>query len=338
MLHKNVYLQSLAYELPSQVVTTNSICERLTPTFQRLGIPSSWVCALSGVNERRVWGEGESLADIAARIARKVVEDSGISLERIGCVVCTSVSKEFIEPSMACMVHSALGLPETTSSYDISNACLAFLNGISQMGQLIDQGAIEAALIVDVENSRQVIENTVRQLEDPRIDLATFSKCFAGLTLGSGAVAALITNRQLAPQGHKVVGHVSLADTRFCRYCVGTISDIATNQTGLLKAGIDLASRTWKMAEKTLAWSPERIKRFICHQVGDRHQRLLFERLGIGLEKAFLTFPFLGNIGPASAPITLAIASERGEITSGDRVGLMGIGSGINCSMMEIAW
>ena len=128
MLHKNVYLQSLAYELPSQVVTTNSICERLTPTFQRLGIPSSWVCALSGVNERRVWGEGESLADIAARIARKVVEDSGIPLERIGCVVCTSVSKEFIEPSMACMVHSALGLPETTSSYDISNACLAFLN------------------------------------------------------------------------------------------------------------------------------------------------------------------------------------------------------------------
>ena len=127
MLHNDVFLQSLEYELPVDVVTTDDIYARLNATFKRLGIPSSWVSALSGVNERRVWKVNEQLPDIAARIAKKAIEKAAIPLDKIGCVICTSVSKEFIEPSMACMVHNALGLPPTTISYDISNACLAFI-------------------------------------------------------------------------------------------------------------------------------------------------------------------------------------------------------------------
>ena len=77
MLHKDVYLQSLVYELPQEVVTTDSIYERLGPTFKRLGIPESWISSLSGVSERRVWPVGEKLSDIAIRIARKALEKSG---------------------------------------------------------------------------------------------------------------------------------------------------------------------------------------------------------------------------------------------------------------------
>ncbi|MGM9991658.1 MAG: 3-oxoacyl-ACP synthase III [Candidatus Bruticola sp.] len=338
MLHNNVYLQSLEYELPPNVVTTQNIYDRLSVTFKRLGLPVSWVSALSGVDERRVWKAEDKLPDIAAKVASKAVERAGIPLNKIGCIVCTSVSKEFIEPSMACMVHNALGFPPETISYDISNACLAFINAISYMGQLIDKGIYEAALIVDVENSRLVMENTIEQLAKSDTDLTTFSKRFAGLTLGSGAVAAVICNEKLATCGRKVVGHVQLADTRYCRHCIGTFSDIITDQTSLMKAGIELAGRTWKIAEQTLGWSTDKLTHYICHQVGARHYRLLFEALGLDLAKSFQTFPFLGNVGPAAAPITLAIAAERGIIKSGDHVGIMGIGSGLNCAMMEIVW
>ncbi|MCR4784658.1 MAG: 3-oxoacyl-ACP synthase III [bacterium] len=339
MLHKDVYLQSLVYELPQEVVTTDSIYERLGPTFKRLGIPESWISSLSGVSERRVWPVGEKLSDIAIRIARKALEKSGFKPEDIGCVICTSVSKEFIEPSMACMVHNALNLPETTISYDIANACLAFINGISYMGQLIDQGLIKAALVVDVESSRRVMENTVKNLAQDHIDLTDFSKRFAGLTLGSGACAAVVCNSELASEKHKVMGHVTLADTRYCHHCIGSFTDIITDQTSLMKAGIELAKRTWDLAAKTLAdWKPELIDQYICHQVGARHSRLLFETLGIENKKSFQTFPFLGNMGPASAPITLAMAAEKGVIKALSRVAVLGIGSGLNCSMMEIVW
>lgn len=105
-----------------------------------------------------------------------------------------------------------------------------------------------------------------------------------------------------------------------------------------MKAGIELANRTWKVAEQTLGWSADKLKHYICHQVGARHYRLLFETLGLDLAKSFQTFPFLGNVGPAAAPITLAIAAERGIIKPGEHVGIMGIGSGLNCAMMEIVW
>ena len=70
MLHSNVCLEALAYELPPHVVATTSLYERLAPTLKRLGIPGSWLAALSGVEERRFWDPGTFLPDMASRAAR----------------------------------------------------------------------------------------------------------------------------------------------------------------------------------------------------------------------------------------------------------------------------
>ena len=60
--------------------------------------------------------------------------------------------------------------------------------------------------------------------------------------------------------------------------------------------------------------------------------------LGLDPEKIFRIYPELGNIGPAAVPIALAKAVASGQIKRGDRVALLGIGSGLNCSMAEIVW
>ncbi len=45
-----------------------------------------------------------------------------------------------------------------------------------------------------------------------------------------------------------------------------------------------------------------------------------------------------GNIGPASVPIVLSKLKEMGRLKKGNRVALLGIGSGLNCSMAEVVW
>ena len=49
-------------------------------------------------------------------------------------------------------------------------------------------------------------------------------------------------------------------------------------------------------------------------------------------------FPEFGNIGPASVPIALSKLKETGRLAKGTRVALLGIGSGLNCSMAEVEW
>ncbi len=76
----------------------------------------------------------------------------------------------------------------------------------------------------------------------------------------------------------------------------------------------------------------------ICHQVGSAHQSAILKTLAIPADRDFTTYEYLGNIGTVSLPLTMAIAEERDILTPGDRVALMGIGSGLNCLMLGVEW
>src|SRR5262249_271151 len=73
-----------------------------------------------------------------------------------------------------------------------------------------------------------------------------------------------------------------------------------------------------------------------CHQVGSAHRKMMLEKLRLDAAGDFVTFPWLGNTGAAALPATLAIGVEQGHYQSGDRVALLGIGSGINVLILAM--
>ena len=91
-------------------------------------------------------------------------------------------------------------------------------------------------------------------------------------------------------------------------------------------------------SDRKIGFSSDQIDKVICHQVGKGHRDQVLKTLGISPEKDFCTYPYLGNIGTVSLPLTAAIADERGFLNRGDRVGFLGIGSGLNCLMLAIDW
>lgn len=62
----------------------------------------------------------------------------------------------------------------------------------------------------------------------------------------------------------------------------------------------------------------------------------MYETLGLDPAKDFSTFETMGNTGSVALPLTLWQARETGFIKAGQRVGLLGIGSGINCVMLVL--
>ena len=113
---------------------------------------------------------------------------------------------------------------------------------------------------------------------------------------------------------------------------------MVTDAGQLLKAGVALATETWGHAQQELGWRPDNIDEIIMHQVGSIHMRTLLNAFGLDKNLAHVTYAEYGNIGPAAIPFTLARSSEAGRLETGDRVALMGIGSGLNCAMMEVEW
>jgi 3-oxoacyl-[acyl-carrier-protein] synthase-3 len=111
-----------------------------------------------------------------------------------------------------------------------------------------------------------------------------------------------------------------------------------TDSEQLLIAGVGLARETWDSFMRETGWSAETTQRFICHQVGSVHRRKLYETLELDLAKDYSTFETLGNMGSASLPATLSLARDAGAIHQGDRVSLLGIGSGLNCLMLALEW
>jgi 3-oxoacyl-[acyl-carrier-protein] synthase-3 len=60
--------------------------------------------------------------------------------------------------------------------------------------------------------------------------------------------------------------------------------------------------------------------------------------MGLVPERDSVTFPALGNTGSVALPMTLAAAAISGELRHGDRVAMLGIGSGINSVMLGATW
>jgi 3-oxoacyl-[acyl-carrier-protein] synthase-3 len=248
------------------------------------------------------------------------------------------VCRDFIEPSVACLVHGNLRLSPSCVNFDLGNACLAFLNGMQVIGDMIERGQLDYGLVVDGETARFVQDATIERLSRPGSTAKEFRDEFATLTLGSGAAAMVLCRSDLAPGGHRFTGSVSLAATQHNHLCRGLPDRMTTDGGQLLFAGLELAAATWKLAERELGWEATALDELVLHQVSGTHTQMLADTLGLPLSKALAIYPELGNIGPAGLPIVLSKAVEAGRVRPGSRVALLGIGSGLNCTMAEVVW
>lgn len=332
--HSNVALLSVATTIAPHVTTSDDIDDRLAPALKRLRLPRGLLQRVAGVLERRNWGPDRSFDEAAIDAGRRALAEAGVDASEVGLIINTSVTRPHLEPSVAVRLHHGLGLPSSAVNFDIANACLGFVNAMSLAGQLIDSGQVRYALVIDGEDADEVQVRTIEHLLQDGVKRKDFMAQFASLTLGSGAAAAVLGPADAHPKGHRLVGGITRAATQFHDLCVGSVDGMFTDAKALLKNGLDLVVSAWQDALPHWDWKD--MDRYITHQVSRVHTDSFVKAVGLDPSRVPATFPWLGNIGPASIPITLD--QEKASLKPGDRVLLMGVGSGINTAMLELAW
>jgi acyl-CoA:acyl-CoA alkyltransferase len=343
MKFTSVVIESLAVALPDEVLTSADIEQRLRALYERLRLPEGRLELMTGIRERRQWPPGTRPSDASAAAGRRLLERSNLPAAQVELFIHGAVSRDMLEPATASFAHRKIGLPGTAQIFDLSNACLGFLNAMTVAAGLIESGQIRTAMIVSGENSRPLVEQTLRTLTERPLSRQEIKPYFANLTIGSAAVAALLCHETLAPHGHRLIGGIARAATEHSDLCQGDTYGaeslvMQTDSEALLVGGLALAQDTWRDFVALTGWSAATVNRIITHQVGSTHRRKLYEALGLDLSRDFSTFESLGNTGSVALPSTLALAAEAGAIKPGDHVALLGIGSGLNCLMLGVEW
>ncbi len=336
--YDNVVISGLAHVDAPYALTSAEIESRMSRTMERLGIEPGLLSGLSGIEERRVHDLGVMPSDGAAKAGEAALADSGVDREQIGVLLNTSVCRDYLEPSTACLVHGKMQLPATAVNFDIGNACLGFLNGMNTVAAMIERGEIDHGLVVDGETSRFTLDTTIERLAQDDCTDAMFREQFATLTLGSGAAAVVMSREGTSEQAHRYLGGLSRAATQHANLCVGHVHEMKTDTRGLLMAGLQLSEETWKAALTAFEWDAQSIDTFAIHQVSKVHTSSVAQTLGLDPAKIPMIYPGYGNIGPAGVPTVLSKSVEDGTVTAGSKVLLMGVGSGLNVALAELEW
>ena len=338
MKYQNVYIESVASVLPNIELATKDIEEAIAPLYKRLGLKPGWLQAVTGIRARRFWESGIQPSDVATLAAKKALEQGKVARSEIQALLSCSVCKDYIEPSVAAIVHGKLGLSMNAHNYDVGNACLGFLTGMTVLADQIELGRIEMGMVVAGESSRMPTESTIARLQNPSANMSDFKDNLATLTLGSAGVAMILTNGKRSTTGHRFLGGVARAATQWHDLCVGTPTKMTTNPTKLLSEGVLLAQQAWQDVQSVVPLNTSMTKEYALHQVGQANHDAVLQALKIPPNKALRLYIDYGNVGACGVPLTLETLIQKGRVNAGDRVGLMGIGSGLNVMMMGVQW
>lgn len=333
--YRDSAIVALAHIEAPVVVTSAEFEDRLAPTRKKLRLPDHLLERVSGVRERRWWRPGTAFEDMAAEAGSKALAEAGVDPGEVGLLINTSVSRSTLEPSVAVRIHDRMGLPSSALNFDITNACVGFVNGLQMAAAMVDAGQVDYAVIVNSEDVRSTQEDTLARLLADGVTRRDYADQFASLTLGDGAAAAVVGRASRRPDGHRIVGAVARAGTEHHDLCVGSFGKMTTDTKKLLRHGLKLVTDAWHEAEAD-GWNFAGMDRYVTHQISTPYTSAIVEAVDLDPAAVPITFDRWGNVGPASIAMTLSEQAE--SLSAGDRVMCLGVGSGLNTAILELAW
>ena len=285
-----------------------------------------------------VEGEHRGITQLAVRAAERAMKDAGISPEKIGMVIYTSVSPDVVLPSESCLVQKYTGIPAGAIAFDLNAACTGFIYSLTVANSMLHTLPEERpyALIVGAEAFTKIIN---------------FEDRGSCILFGDGSAAMVVEKAE----NHLFDANLGANGDDETIYCYGPDSDVILPGDHVkTKEEIDEkvhmnGRRVFRFAvtrlEKEIrdivaknGFTLDDIDYIVCHQANGRIIDHVREKLGVSEDKFFVNIDKYGNMGAASVPFALAEMREQGILKPGMRIIVEGFGSGITwgCALFEV--
>ncbi len=271
-----------------------------------------WISTRTGIKERRFCDEGESAYSLAIEASKKAIESAGITVEEIDCVVCGTVSGEYITPSMSCVVQRELGIKEDIPVLDVNAACSGFIYGLEVARGLLNGNSGTYGLVIGCEQLSRLMDMTDR------------STC---VLFGDGAGAAVI---KLVDDGiyESVLG--ARGGFEITVEGAGPVpSKIKMDGKEVFKFAVDTIPKCMNTLKEKGNISFDDVDQIICHQANARIIDHCVKKMKADPDKFYKNMDRYGNTSAASIPMALDELRKLGKVKPGSLVMMVGFGGGL---------
>ncbi len=294
--------------LPDKVITNDDLSVMMDTS-------DEWITERTGIKRRHVGG---STALLSVASAQKALSMAKIDPASIDCLVLSTTTPDRTVPATSATVQNALGL--RCGAFDLNAACSGFVYAYVVAHGLLAVGA-KRVLVIGTDTLSRITDWSDRGTA------ILFADGSGACIVDASPDAGQLLSWDLDADGSlehllyaEVGGFLHMDGKEVFRRAVRIMVDSA--KKSLHKAGLTI----------------EDVKLCVPHQANLRIIEAACRQLGIPMERTAVTLHETGNTSSASIPLALFDAANRGRLSNGDVVLLVGFGAGMTAASALIEW
>jgi 3-oxoacyl-[acyl-carrier-protein] synthase-3 len=293
---------------PANVVTNDDLAAVVDTN-------DEWIRSRVGIVSRRIAGPDESMPDMAVAAGGKALAASGLAPADIDLVIVATCSAEAPIPNAAATVASRLGIT-APGAYDLNAACAGFCYALASASDAVRAGSATHVLVIGAEKMSSWIDPKDR------------STCIIFADGAGAAVVGPVTDPD-APPGIGPVVWGSSGDQASKIYIADRNSFLVQEGQAVFRWATTALHPVAKAACDRAGIALEDLAAFVPHQANLRIVEAVARKLGVPPDRVADDIVHAGNTSSASIPLALSGMTERGELSSGAPVLLLGYGAGL---------
>ena len=311
----------IGHAVPERILTNQEL-EQMVDT------SDEWIVARTGIRERRI-SEKENTSVLGFRAAQKAMEDAGISKEQIGAILVATCTPDDYQPSTACRIHQLLEFAEgqPVMAFDINVACTGFPYALAVANGLLATAMPDRCiLVIGAETMSKFVDYTDR------------NTC---ILFGDGA-GAVVVKRSAEREFHSYLSAKG-DDTMFRIPGVPFAGEsapslISMDGKSVFKFAVESIQTCVEHVVEKAGVEMQDISYIVTHQANRRIIAAAAKKMDLPLEKFFINIEKYGNTSAASIPIAFDEMKQQGLFHPGDRLILVGFGSGLTFGAVLLQW
>jgi 3-oxoacyl-[acyl-carrier-protein] synthase III len=317
-----VEIAGIGSSVPEKVVT-NFDLEKVVDT------SDVWIKKRTGISSRHVVTSERSI-DLAAAAALKAIDHAGIDGSDIGLIIGCTITSEQITPGMSSFVAKQVGVD--CAMMDISAGCTGFVTGLITASSMMDTLNIDYAVVIAGEALTKI---------------ANWSDRSTCVLFGDGAGAVVLKKGDEQKMHYPVLtgtrdyDNVLICKKEDRKTPFGGVDNppleyIKMDGREVFTYAVGAVEDVLRRMQKSCGDKP--YTKVIAHQANEKILDYVVRSIGMDKDQFFINISEYGNTSSATIPIAMCDALEQGWLQKGDRVALVGFGSGLSCGGIVIDW